>query len=242
MLMRFIPLTLLLLLSFTAAFAQTVTVTPQEKTYTRPKPLSEYKKTFKIRRAFVNAATPEISKKITDALNPETVLDINIKEETDEYQWLEEADYEITYNDNGILAAKIWMEGSAAYPDGVTKYLVINTKTGDRMTIAGEFSQLSKLTAEIRKLQKKEVDDAIKEIKADKDSGEENPEELFVEKIFAENNLDEFTVTDEGVTFYYDYLFPHVIQALEPSGEYKFTWAQLKPFIKPGSLLARFNN
>jgi hypothetical protein len=134
------------------------------------------------------------------------------------------------------------MEGSAAYPDGVTKHLVINTKTGDRMKIAGEFSQLSKLAAEIRKLQKKEVEDAIKEIKADKDSEEEAPEELFVDKIFTEESLEQFTVTDEGVTFYYDYSFPHVIQALEPSGEYKFTWAQLKPYIKSGSLLARFDN
>lgn len=240
--MRFIPLALLLLLSFTAVFAQSVTVTPQEKTYTRPKPLSEYKKTFKIRRAVVKASTPELSKKITDILNPETVLGINIKEETNEYQWLEEADYEITYNENSILAAKIWMEGSAAYPDGVTKHLVINTKTGDRMTIAGEFNQLSKLTAEIRRLQKKEVEDSIKEIKADKDSGEDNPEELFVDKIFTEESLDEFTVTKEGVTFYYDYSFPHAIQAFEPLGEYKFTWSQLKPFIKSDSLLARFAN
>lgn len=240
--MKIVPLFLFLLLSFAAVSAQTVTVTPQEKAYTRPKPLSDYKKTFTIKRAIVKAATPAISKKITDALSPETVLEINIQEEIGEYQWLESADYEITYNNHDILAANVWMEGSGAYPDGVTKRLVINTKTGNRVKIADVFTQLPKLAAEIRKLQKKEVDDAIKEIKADKDSGEENPEELFVEKIFTEVSLDEFAVTDAGVTFYYDYQFPHVIRAMEPAGEYKFTWAQLKPFIKPGGLLARFGN
>ena len=53
-------------------------------------------------------------------------------------------------------------------------------------------------------------------------------------------NSKNFPISDEGVTFYYDYGFPHVIQALAPDGQYFFKWAELKPFIKPDGLLARF--
>ena len=53
----------------------------------------------------------------------------------------------------------------------------------------------------------------------------------------------ETTVTTEnvaeGVAFDYDYGFPHVIKALEPDGELRFSWDEIKRFIKPGSLLAK---
>jgi hypothetical protein len=38
----------------------------------------------------------------------------------------------------------------------------------------------------------------------------------------------------------YDPEFPRVIQALQPDGSYFFTYAELKPFIKPGGLLGKF--
>lgn len=240
--MKLFPLSFLILIFFTSAFAQTVTVTREEKTYTRPNPMSEYKTTFKVARPVVKAATPALSKRITTAVSPETVLELNINEELADYQWLEEADYEVTYNKHGLLGAKLWMEGSAAYPDSVTKRVVVNTKTGVPVKIADVFTSLPKLATEIRKRQKKDVNDTIREIKADKESGETNPEELFAETTFTVNSLGEFEISEDGATFFYDYSFPHVIQAFEPLGQYKFTWAELKPFIKPRGLLARFAN
>ena len=56
------------------------------------------------------------------------------------------------------------------------------------------------------------------------------------------DKLDEFSISDKGVTFLYDYGFPHAIQALEPDGRYFFTWAQMKQHIKRGGLLAKFIN
>jgi hypothetical protein len=38
----------------------------------------------------------------------------------------------------------------------------------------------------------------------------------------------------------YDYGFPHVIEALEPSNEIFLPYSQLKPFIRTDGLLARF--
>ncbi len=53
-------------------------------------------------------------------------------------------------------------------------------------------------------------------------------------------NLDGFSISSEGVTFIYDYGYPHVIKAIEPYGEFLLKWQELKPFIRPDGLLARF--
>jgi hypothetical protein len=92
----------------------------------------------------------------------------------------------------------------------------------------------------IRKAQKIEIAKAVEEIKKEPDTGEVDPSELFSESNYTAADLKEFSVNADGVTFYYDYGFPHVIEALQPAGEFKFTWSQLKPFVKPGGLLARF--
>jgi len=93
----------------------------------------------------------------------------------------------------------------------------------------------------VRKAKDKEVAKAIADIKKDPEFNEQDPNDLF--KDSAQYNplkLNDFSVAADGVSFYYDYGFPHVIQALQPAGEFKFTWKQLKPYIKPGGLLARF--
>ena len=51
------------------AFSQSVVITPKKVTYKRPKPESEYKKTFEITYPKVKAATPALSKKIEDTIS-----------------------------------------------------------------------------------------------------------------------------------------------------------------------------
>ena len=238
---RYITALLAFLILFCASLtAQTVTITPQKKVYKRSKPMMDFKRTFTIRRPIAKAATPTLSQKITAAINPVAILDINIKEEMGEIQWLSEADYEVVYNANGILTVKVWMEGAGAYPDGVTKHSVVDTGTGERITIANAFTDLSSLATVIKKAQQKEVEAAIKELKADPENKDIDVPEVFENTDFTKESFGDLSVTGTGVTFYYDYGFPHVIQALEPAGEFTLAWAELKPYIKPGGLLARF--
>jgi hypothetical protein len=56
---------------------------------------------------------------------------------------------------------------------------------------------------------------------------------------FTNESFNEFSVDDKGVTILYDAGFPHAIKALQPDGRYFFTWAEIKPFIKPNGLLSR---
>jgi len=226
-----------LALSCSAVSAQTVVITPKKTVYRRPKPQMDFKRTFTVRRPVAKAATPAISRKITNAISPEKVLLLNIREEMNEYQWLEEADYKVLFNQNGVLCIEQWMSGTAAYPDSVTKRVVVDIAKGMSVTLADVFKNLPAFAKLVKKTQNAEVAAATKEMKSDPDA---RPDQLFSETNFTANDFKEFSVGLKGVTIYYDYGFPHVLEALQPAGEYHFTWTEIKGFVRTDGLLARF--
>lgn len=221
-------------------FGQSVIVTGKKVTYKRPKPLTDEKTTFWINHPKVKAATPALSKRIEDAISFEKVIPLNIKEEVNEIQWLEEADYSVGYNKNGILTVTLSIYGVGAYPSSSTKTVVVDSRSGLRVKPAHIFVNLKGLAAMVNKAQKAEIRKAIEEIKKDPDYQEPNPESLFTNARFTVEELNEFSIGSKGMSFIYDYGFPHVIQALQPGGNYFFNWNQLEPYIKRGGLLARF--
>lgn len=221
--------------------AQTVTITGQKKTYTRAKPISGYKKTFTINRPIAKASTLALSRKITNLIDPVNVLEIDLKQELTETQWLSESDFQEVFNSQGILTVEVWMEGSAAYSDGVTKYVVVDVAKGERLTPSTAFTDLSSLIAAVRKKQNAEVEKAIKEIKVHPEfANDDDPRRLFEYTNIEEEDLNNFAVDMAGVAFFYDYGFPNVIKALEPEGELRLSWDEIRPFLRPGGLLARF--
>ncbi len=220
-------------------FAQSVIITPKKITYKRPNTEMDFKKTFAVIRPNVKGVNSAIAKKVETAISYEKNFEFNVQEEINEIQWLEEANYEIDYNKNGILGVTLTVIGSGAYPSEYSKPVIVNLKTGERILAKNAFVKLSELAANGKRAQQAEIKRAIVEIKKE-NPDEENPASLFENSDFTVKNLDEFTVSDKGITFWYDYGFPHVIQALQPTGRYFFSWAQLKPFIKRDGLLARF--
>ena len=218
-------------------YAQAVTIIPRKITYRRPNPQHDFKRTFTIRRPIVKAATPALSRRISSTISPERVLEINIQEELTEYQWLEEADYKVLFNRNGVLCVELWMTGTAAYPDSVTKTAVVDIRRGVRVSVDDVLKDLTTLAALVRKAQLTEIASATQEMRSDPDA---RPEELFRETNFTVEDFRDFAVDSRGVTFMYDYGFPHVLVALQPEGKFHFTWAEIKPFIRADGLLARF--
>ena len=168
------------------------------------------------------------------------MFDFNVKDEISEIQWLEEASYAVDYNKNGILGVTVSVMGSGAYPSEASHPIIVNLKTGGRVLAKDVFVKLSELVAKGKQTQAAEIKKAILEIKKE-DPEEENPASLFDDDNFTVENLDKFSVSDAGITFWYDYGFPHVIMALQPEGRYFFSWTELKTFIKPDGLLAQFN-
>lgn len=224
-------LLLFVLFSTENTFAQSVTVTPKKTVYKRPKPLSEYKKSFTVTRPIVKGVSAVLKKKIETSIGYEKNFGFNVKEEIDDVQWLEKASYEVLYNKNGVLDLMLSMEGSGAYPSNNRKNVVVNLKTGEKIEATDIFIKLNELAAMGKKMQQAEIKKAIVDIKKE-NPGEENPAGLFESSNFTVVDLNAFSVSDKGVTFQYDYGFPHVILALQPDGQYFFSWAKLKPFVK----------
>ena len=221
-------------------FSQSVTVAPKKIIYKRPKSLMDFKKSFSVIRPKVRGANPAIAKKIETTISYEKIFDFNIKDEIGEIQWLEKASYTVDYNKNGVLGVTLSVMGTGAYPSEASQPVVVNLKTGERVLAKDVFVKLPELAAKGRQMQAAEIKSSIIEI--EKENPEEaDPASLFENADFNIKNLDRFSVSDKGVTFWYDYGFPHVIQAWQPEGRYFFSWTELKPFIKPDGLLAQFN-
>ncbi len=236
---KFLSLLLFTFCFSSISFSQSVVITPKKVVYKRPKPIQDSKKSFVVIRPQVKAATPALSKKIETAISYEKNNDFNLKDELGDFQWLEEASYEVKYNKNGLLDIILTSEGSAAYPSSIVKEVVIDTKTGNRTTAANVFTNLKNLTAKVKNSQKAEIKKAIIGLKKEMPK-DDDPARFFTDSNYTIENLDDFSVSDKGVTFIYDYGFVHAVQALQPDGRYFFSWTELKPFIRRGGLLEQF--
>ena len=230
-------------------FTQSVTIKPKKVVYTRKgKVTMKEKRTFTITYPVVSGTiSVATKKKLDNTLSYWRVFETTLKENLSEYEWLTEMSYTVNYNKNGILDIGLTQEGSGAYPDGQTIVLIIDLKTGTQAKFADVFDAGSKakLAEKVdRKLsdEKKEIVESIKNDKTSYSNDDERNSSIeLVEQLkFTSEDFDEFSVSDKGVTIIYDAGFPHVVQALEPDGHYLFTWAEIKPFIKADSLLARF--
>ena len=152
--------------------------------------------------------------------------------------WLSEFDYKVNYNRNFILDITFMQEGIGAYPDTQTKHFAINLRNGELIKAADAFdsSSLNELAARVDKKLQTENQETIR------DSGDdrETAKDLLKDLKFEASNLNEFSISDKGVTFLYDAGFPHAVQALQPVGEYFFSFAELKPYIKRDGPLGMF--
>ncbi|MFM9905392.1 MAG: hypothetical protein ACKVQJ_12580 [Pyrinomonadaceae bacterium] len=237
---KFLSLIFFLAAFVAAGAAQSVVVTSKKVEYKRPKPESEYKASFEINYPKVKAASPALSKKIEAALSYESVFNFKIKDELDDIQWLQGADYQVEYNKNGILGVKLFIEGAGAYPSGSTRYVVVNTNTGRLAKPADTFTNTQGLLRLVRAAKDKDVKKTRVELKKDAESDVEGFDYAIKESAqYHPVQLDQFTVSDKGIMFHHDYEFAHVIQALQPDGEFFFSWKQLKPYIKSAGLLSR---
>ena len=179
---------------------------------------------------------PAVLNRVRSLLQVKNIFDTSIEEYRAD-TWLEEFGYEVNYNKNYILDITFMQSGSAAYPDTQQKHLAINLKTGKLIKAADIFKSdsLDNLAAIVDKKLQAEIRNILKEIEQNKDYDAEEKKslpEMFENLKFEAKNLDEFTISDKGITFLYDAEFPHVVQALQPDGQYFFSYAELGSYLK----------
>ncbi|HEV2860788.1 MAG TPA: hypothetical protein VGX48_07280 [Pyrinomonadaceae bacterium] len=200
------------------------------------------------KRAIVNLpvvsgiADAAVLRKVRAALDLKNVFDTSLAEYRED-AWLEELDFKVNYNKNYILDITLWAEGTGAYPDTNTQHRAISLKTGGVLKARDVFKPdaLDTLARMANESLRAAVAEQIKVVEEDGDlTDKDSLKEELKGLTFGVKNLDDFKVSDAGVTFLYDAGFPHVIQALEPDGEYFFTYAQLAPYIKRDGPLGTF--
>lgn len=203
------------------------------------------------RRAVINyplfvsgAGSAAALRKVRSLLQVKNIFDTSLAEYKSD-TWLDEFDYEVNYNKNSILDITFTQSGMGAYPDSHTKHFAINLKTGELIKAKDVFrpDTLSSLTDEVNRRLQEEIKGILNDTAHDSDTSVEERQSLreqFDGLKFQRENMDEFSISDKGITFLYDAGFPHVIQALEPVGKYFFSYAELHSFIKPEGTLGSF--
>jgi hypothetical protein len=153
--------------------------------------------------------------------------------------WLSEFEYEVNYNRNYILDITFRQNGIGAYPDGGSKHFAINLRNGELIRAADAFeaSAHETLAAMVDQKMQAENQDTIRDVGAE---DRETARELLKDLKFKTSNLDDFSISDKGITFLFDAEFPHAVQAFQPAGNYFFSYAELKPYIKRDGPLGVF--
>lgn len=146
-------------------------------------------------------------------------------------------DYKVNYNQNYLLDITFSGEAMGAYPETYAKHFLISLKDGKVLKAADAFNPESLAT--LAHLADQKLKDEIKELLQanEEDKSTDADQRSMVKNELSElkfgvKNLDEFSVSDKGVTFLYDAHFRHAIRALEPAGEYFFSYAELRPYIR----------
>ena len=221
---------------------QSIKISPKKVIYKRTgEEVPDFKKTFEIIYPEISGVkNAALEKKLNDTISYWRVFDTTLEENTGDYDWLTNMDYKVNFNNDGLLAIDLTMEGVGAYPDGSTRSLVVDLNSGNQLKVKDVFTNLPKLILMVDKDQKTEMSKAIADLQKDSSEDAAVLKQMLRENKNSIKMLDEFTIGADGVTFLYDYGFPHVVQALEPEGRYKFTWQQMKPFIKANSSFGKF--
>ena len=202
------------------------------------------RKTAVVTYPVIKGLKPETLRKVRDLLSFKNIFDYSMADYRSD-PWLSEFSYAVNHNANFLLDLTFTQSGMAAYPDEQSKHFLIDLKSGKALVAADAFNS-DKLTAlattvdgklqqEISELRKENASSTDRE--ADEKRSVNDAYDILK---FEPKDLDNFSVSNSGVTFLYDSGFPHVIKALEPKGRYYFSYTELRPFIKTTGPLGQF--
>lgn len=181
--------------------------------------------------------TPPVLSKLRTTLNLKNIFGSSLREYQQE-SWLEEFSYEVHFNRHGLLDISFTQSGSGAYPDSQTKHFIVDLKTG-RIVNAVDIIRPDQME-QLAKLIDLKLQAEIKQVLAQTGEEGKSAYDSVGPLHFERTDLEQFTIGDKGVTFLFDAGFPHVIQALQPDGQYLLSFAELKSYLRLEGQLGQF--
>ena len=222
------------------AYGQRVTITKQTLSYRRPNPNSPEKARIVVSYPRIRSTNRALSRRIKRNISFERIFNLDLKSEINgRDQWLESAWFEVDYNKKRILSVTLSMSGSGHFSSTISRSVVVDLKTGRAVKAGDVFDNMDGLAKLVFKYQQAEIKQAMIDIPkmegyADFDSGR-----WFGDMTINILNLQEFSVSDDGVTFKFDYGFPRIMLPAQPPGVFLIKWQELKPFISRRGLLGK---
>jgi hypothetical protein len=233
-----IPIALLLLGSSIPSFAaDTGSIGIERKTATLKGPEKEAEIHYPVFKGVADKALPG---KIQQAAGLKAGTGSSLEEWKEEFKdssWLTEIDYEVTLNRHSLLSLTYTQDGVGAYPSSSSQSLAVDLRTGKAITPKDLFKPASLPALAVRV--DKALQAAVKKARHEWGEDLEGFEEALNVR-FTVASLSAFKLDERGVTFLYDFGFPHAALAAEPEEEYFLSYKELKPFIDEKGLLAPF--
>ncbi|NJM46469.1 MAG: DUF4163 domain-containing protein [Alkalinema sp. RU_4_3] len=222
-----------------SALAQTATVTDQTLTLTSTTVTPPRKAVLHYPK-LSGLTDPTVLNKVQRAIDLPAVLDEpleQIKQSYDQYHWLTEVAYQVNYNQNGIFDVTYQISGIGAYPSTSEKQISVSLVSGKVLRAEDLFKveSLGVLARILDQSLQAEIKEGIAKVKAAEP--DVDAEQMFRNQRYRMRHLNNFSITPQGVTFRYDYGFPHVALAYEPAGRFPMTYAELQPYLKPKGVL-----
>lgn len=222
-----------------SALAQTTTVTDQTLTLAT-KTVPPWKQAVLHYPKLSGLTDPAVLNKVQMAIDLPSVLDEpleSIKQNYDRSPWLTQITYQVNYNQNGIFDITYAISGIGAYPSTSEKQISVSLVSGKVLRAEDLFKveSLGVLARMLDQALQAEVKAGIAKVKAAEP--DVDAEQMFRNQRYRMRHLNNFSITPQGVTFRYNYGFPHVALAYEPAGRFAMSYAELQPYLKPKGVL-----
>ena len=214
----------------------------------RLKPTQKFDKSTKATIVFplVETRNKQVAKAINDRIKKDILEEddrVSTRKALDGYinQGLVNLSYEVTFKRMDILSMTVYLEACGAYCSSSYTYFNFDLKTGRSLTIADLIPD-----NKIDSFQKMVFADKMKYLEQYKKQMNENLVKREIDSTAYNwiseqvgNNcsmnlpIQNFSLSDSGVTISDPCEFPHVIKALEPTYQLKYAYKSISDFLVP---------
>ncbi|HEX8428299.1 hypothetical protein [Hymenobacter sp.] len=158
-----------------------------------------------------------------------------------------ECRYEVLYNDHGVLSMEFTSEYRGAYPSSVKRHATFDLRTGRLLEVRDLVADTLALQQRWQQSINRRITGHLRTLPKDYPQIETDPNLLTdvkrrlywndststVELQAGEPRFYDFAVTSFGLVLYYDFGFPHVLEALQPDTDYQLLYTEIKQWLQP---------
>lgn len=224
------------------ATAEAVVITQVRETFKTGTPGTDsYHEGFVSYPLVAGADKFDVLRQVQATIDLKTVTGLSMDERRADFPtfpWVAEMGYVVHYNNHGILDLTFTQVGSGMFSDVFINHLILDLRTGAILTASDVFdpAALAAILPLVEAKWRADMEGAT----ATAAGYELDIRDQFTGRVLTLKNLDDFSISDQGVTFLYDFMFPHGIAEAAPSGRYFLSYQGLQPYIRQDGPLAVF--